>query len=107
MLSDRKFGKTIQKRQLEIPEYAASFVDYKALKKVSEYPDANDVFETARLSVGTAHQDFECYASTTSTATWRDRNPGPSSCFAGKSSFILLPAGKYSPLFNCLEDSSA
>jgi CDK inhibitor PHO81 len=28
----RKFGKHIQKRQLEIPEYAASFVDYKALK---------------------------------------------------------------------------
>jgi CDK inhibitor PHO81 len=34
--SNRKFGKQIQKRQLEIPEYAASFVDYKALKKVSE-----------------------------------------------------------------------
>lgn len=32
--SCRKFGKHIQKRQLEIPEYAASFVDYKALKKV-------------------------------------------------------------------------
>ena len=31
----RKFGKHIQKRQLEIPEYAASFVDYKALKKVN------------------------------------------------------------------------
>lgn len=30
----RKFGKQIQKRQLEIPEYAASFVNYKALKKV-------------------------------------------------------------------------
>ncbi|KAF2117561.1 SPX domain-containing protein [Lophiotrema nucula] len=30
----RKFGKHIQKRQLEIPEYAASFVDYKALKKL-------------------------------------------------------------------------
>jgi len=29
-----KFGKHIQKRQLDIPEYAASFVDYKALKKV-------------------------------------------------------------------------
>jgi len=29
-----KFGKHIQKRQLEIPEYAASFVDYKALKKL-------------------------------------------------------------------------
>lgn len=31
----RKFGKQIQKRQLEVPEYAASFVNYKALKKVS------------------------------------------------------------------------
>ena len=30
----RKFGKHIQKRQLDIPEYAANFVDYKALKKV-------------------------------------------------------------------------
>ncbi|RBA11368.1 ankyrin repeat protein nuc-2, partial [Fusarium proliferatum] len=29
-----KFGKQIQKRQLEVPEYAASFVNYKALKKV-------------------------------------------------------------------------
>jgi len=34
----RKFGKQIQKKQLEIPEYAASFVDYKALKKVSILP---------------------------------------------------------------------
>lgn len=31
----RKFGKHIQKRQLDLPEYAASFVDYKALKKVA------------------------------------------------------------------------
>ncbi|KAI6714426.1 hypothetical protein JHW43_003086 [Diplocarpon mali] len=30
----RKFGKQIQKRQLEVPEYAASFVNYKALKKL-------------------------------------------------------------------------
>ncbi|KAK8039765.1 phosphate system positive regulatory protein pho81 [Apiospora rasikravindrae] len=29
-----KFGKQIQKRQLEVPEYAASFVNYKALKKL-------------------------------------------------------------------------
>lgn len=29
-----KFGKYIQKRQLEFPEYAASFVNYKALKKL-------------------------------------------------------------------------
>ena len=35
----RKFGKHIQKRQLEIPEYAASFVDYKALKKVRSSHD--------------------------------------------------------------------
>lgn len=33
-LLSRKFGKQIQKRQLEVPEYAASFVNYKALKKV-------------------------------------------------------------------------
>ncbi|KAF1811111.1 ankyrin repeat protein nuc-2 [Eremomyces bilateralis CBS 781.70] len=32
--SGRKFGKQIQRRQLDIPEYAASFVDYKALKKL-------------------------------------------------------------------------
>ncbi|EFW98798.1 cyclin dependent kinase inhibitor [Grosmannia clavigera kw1407] len=30
----KKFGKQIQKRQLEVPEYAASFVNYKALKKL-------------------------------------------------------------------------
>ncbi|TDZ23128.1 Ankyrin repeat protein nuc-2 [Colletotrichum orbiculare MAFF 240422] len=30
----QKFGKQIQKRQLEVPEYAASFVNYKALKKL-------------------------------------------------------------------------
>ena len=30
----RKFGKYLQKRQLDIPEYAASFTNYKALKKV-------------------------------------------------------------------------
>lgn len=34
ILPYRKFGKQIQKRQLEVPEYAASFVNYKALKKV-------------------------------------------------------------------------
>ncbi|KAI9771256.1 MAG: phosphate system positive regulatory protein pho81 [Geoglossum simile] len=30
----RKFGKHLQKRQLDIPEYGASFVNYKALKKL-------------------------------------------------------------------------
>ena len=35
IVSNRKFGKHLQKRQLDIPEYAASFVNYKALKKVS------------------------------------------------------------------------
>ena len=32
--NSRKFGKHLQKRQLDVPEYAASFVNYKALKKV-------------------------------------------------------------------------
>ncbi|CAN9256390.1 unnamed protein product [Alternaria alternata] len=39
----RKFGKHIQKRQLEIPEYAASFVDYKALKKLIKKLSATPV----------------------------------------------------------------
>lgn len=30
----RKFGKQIQRQQLDLPEYAASFLNYKALKKV-------------------------------------------------------------------------
>lgn len=34
LTSHRKFGKQIQRRQLDLPEYAASFVNYKALKKV-------------------------------------------------------------------------
>ncbi len=34
VFANRKFGKHLQKRQLDIPEYAASFVNYKALKKV-------------------------------------------------------------------------
>jgi CDK inhibitor PHO81 len=33
-LGRRKFGKQIQRRQLDLPEYAASFVNYKALKKL-------------------------------------------------------------------------
>ncbi|CAG8043486.1 unnamed protein product [Penicillium olsonii] len=32
--STPKFGKQIQRRQLDLPEYAASFVNYKALKKL-------------------------------------------------------------------------
>ncbi|KAG0132550.1 ankyrin repeat protein nuc-2 [Tuber indicum] len=32
-----KFGKTLAKRQLDIPEYAASFVNYKALKKLIKH----------------------------------------------------------------------
>jgi len=34
MACHRKFGKQIQKQQLDLPEYAASFLNYKALKKV-------------------------------------------------------------------------
>ncbi|QDS76645.1 hypothetical protein FKW77_008109 [Venturia effusa] len=41
----RKFGKQIQKRQLEIPEYAASFVDYKALKKLIKTLSATPVIQ--------------------------------------------------------------
>ncbi|EED23650.1 cyclin dependent kinase inhibitor Pho81, putative [Talaromyces stipitatus ATCC 10500] len=35
-----KFGKQIQRRQLDLPEYAASFVNYKALKKLIKHLSA-------------------------------------------------------------------
>ena len=37
----RKFGKTIAKRQLDVPDYAASFVNYKGLKKLIKSLGAN------------------------------------------------------------------
>lgn len=36
--SGRKFGKQIQRQQLDLPEYANSFLNYKALKKVGSNP---------------------------------------------------------------------
>ncbi|EOD50102.1 putative ankyrin repeat protein nuc-2 protein [Neofusicoccum parvum UCRNP2] len=42
-VSAAKFGKHIQKRQLDFPEYAASFVDYKALKKLIKKLSATPV----------------------------------------------------------------
>ncbi|KAI9734923.1 MAG: phosphate system positive regulatory protein pho81 [Cirrosporium novae-zelandiae] len=36
----RKFGKQLQRRQLDIPEYAASFVNYKSLKKLIKHLSA-------------------------------------------------------------------
>ncbi|ELR08665.1 phosphate system positive regulatory protein pho81 [Pseudogymnoascus destructans] len=41
-----KFGKQIQKRQLEVPEYAASFVNYKALKKLIKKLSATPLLES-------------------------------------------------------------
>nr|POE82264.1 ankyrin repeat protein nuc-2 [Quercus suber] len=45
----RKFGKQIQKRQLDIPEYAASFVDYKALKKLIKKLSATPVIPAQQV----------------------------------------------------------
>jgi CDK inhibitor PHO81 len=53
---NRKFGKHIQKRQLEIPEYAASFVDYKALKKVLEVLQS---LSDTHIDLVVAHQETE------------------------------------------------
>jgi len=58
----RKFGKHIQKRQLEIPEYAASFVDYKALKKVLILPST---CLGRQLTGLVAYQETQRYASDT------------------------------------------
>jgi hypothetical protein len=46
----RKFGKTIAKRQLDVPDYAASFVNYKGLKKVGKPPAAHLDFARAARS---------------------------------------------------------
>ncbi|KAF2155603.1 ankyrin repeat protein [Myriangium duriaei CBS 260.36] len=50
-----KFGKHIQKRQLDIPEYAASFVDYKALKKLIKKLSATPIIQAQ--APGHAHED--------------------------------------------------
>ncbi|RDL39039.1 SPX-domain-containing protein [Venustampulla echinocandica] len=45
-VDDGRFGKKIQKRQLEVPEYAASFVNYKALKKLIKKLSATPTIPT-------------------------------------------------------------
>ncbi|KAA8892726.1 putative ankyrin repeat protein nuc-2 [Sphaerosporella brunnea] len=42
-----KFGKTIAKRQLDVPDYAASFVNYKGLKKLIKSLGANGATGTS------------------------------------------------------------
>ncbi|KAK3653156.1 phosphate system positive regulatory protein pho81 [Elasticomyces elasticus] len=46
-----KFGKHIQKRQLDIPEYASSFVDYKALKKLIKRLSATPVLPAQQATI--------------------------------------------------------
>ncbi|KAI4120573.1 MAG: hypothetical protein LQ338_006917 [Usnochroma carphineum] len=45
-----KFGKHLQKRQLEIPEYGASFVNYKALKKLIKQLSATPTLSAQNAS---------------------------------------------------------
>ncbi|KXX77663.1 Ankyrin repeat protein nuc-2, partial [Madurella mycetomatis] len=57
-----KFGKTIQKRQLEVPEYAACFVNYKALKKLIKKLSATPVIlsqNDVALRAGVEHVDTQ------------------------------------------------
>lgn len=77
LISDlyRKFGKQIQRRQLDLPEYAASFLNYKALKKVSFYalPCAQQKIQHPYSSLmvpTTAHQTIKC----------NTNYPGPECC---------------------------
>ncbi|KAI9886886.1 MAG: phosphate system positive regulatory protein pho81 [Watsoniomyces obsoletus] len=44
------FGKHLQKRQLDIPEYAASFVNYKALKKLIKKLSATPIIHAQHAS---------------------------------------------------------
>ncbi|KAJ5907958.1 hypothetical protein N7495_000640, partial [Penicillium taxi] len=45
-----KFGKQIQRRQLDLPEYAASFVNYKALKKLIKQLSATPTIQAQRTA---------------------------------------------------------
>lgn len=95
----RKFGKYIQKRQLDIPEYAASFVDYKALKKVSYALAASISLRqeySLILSTATAHQEAERNArvgSTSAGTRWRASSRS-TSLPAGQQGHFLLQARK-------------
>lgn len=53
----RKFGKQIQRHQLDLPEYAASFLNYKALKKVRYILDLSTA---SSLTIPPAHQTTQC-----------------------------------------------
>ncbi|OQE21181.1 hypothetical protein PENSTE_c012G06826 [Penicillium steckii] len=46
----QKFGKQIQRRQLDLPEYAASFVNYKALKKLIKQLSATPTIPAQRTA---------------------------------------------------------
>ena len=59
IVSYRKFGKQIQRRQLDLPEYAASFVNYKALKKV---PHLERFWLLQGSHITTAYKTTECDA---------------------------------------------
>lgn len=56
-----KFGKQIQRRQLDLPEYAASFVNYKALKKLIKQLSATPTIP-AQCSAGVAQNVPEAQA---------------------------------------------
>ncbi|KAL4957939.1 hypothetical protein BDW69DRAFT_142286 [Aspergillus filifer] len=56
-----KFGKQIQRRQLDLPEYAASFVNYKALKKLIKQLSATPTIP-AQSSVPIPQNDSEAQA---------------------------------------------
>lgn len=54
-----KFGKLIQKRQLDIPEYAQNFVDYKALKKLIKRLSSTPVIQPRGDEESGLVQDLE------------------------------------------------
>ncbi|BDD61908.1 hypothetical protein MAP00_006927 [Monascus purpureus] len=53
-----KFGKQIQRRQLDLPEYAASFLNYKALKKLIKQLSATPTIP-AQSTVEVAHDELD------------------------------------------------
>ncbi|KAJ6094689.1 hypothetical protein N7467_002202 [Penicillium canescens] len=61
-LAVMKFGKQIQRRQLDLPEYAASFVNYKALKKLIKQLSATPTIPAQRTAEEIAREDDPQFA---------------------------------------------
>lgn len=83
-----KFGKQIQKRQLEVPEYAASFTNYKALKKLIKKLSATPVLQSQNGATGVQATGF-CAATPGSISGGLEHLDSQAALQANKATFFF------------------